>query len=211
MRRTFFVAAILCASLLPIGAFSRPGVAGVRRQDANQDNRGAEAARSLGSRDPAVRQKGAETLARIVAQEQRTLVEGYRLQEKDAKVRLALDWALYRMGKNEALFSIVKELESNRQSQSVGYLSQLESPQPLYVFIGRGKPEMQVGLLEVFARLGDEETLNVVKNYVDSPFPKVSKAAERARDQISFRLAQKPLEEKTRARRAESPGKSENP
>jgi HEAT repeat protein len=147
----------------------------------------------------------------MVALDQRTLVEGYRLQEKDAKVRLALDWALYRMGKNEALFSIVKELESSRQSQAVGYLSQLESPQPLYVFIGRGKPEMQVGLLEVFARLGDEETLNVVKNYIDSPYLKVAKAAERARDQISFRLAQKPLEEKTRARRAEAPARSEYP
>ena len=81
----------------------------------------AAVARNLASGDPLERQRAAEELARLGAVEQRRLVEGYRLQEKDARVRLALDWALYRMGKTETLFSIVSSLKSNsrRRIQAV--------------------------------------------------------------------------------------------
>jgi len=58
----------------------------------------AEFAKGLGSTDPLVRQRSAEALAKLAATDQRKLVEGYQLQEKNKEVRLALDWALYRMG-----------------------------------------------------------------------------------------------------------------
>src|SRR4051812_20161880 len=70
----------------------------------------AALAKQLGNADPLVRQKSAEALARLVAVDQRKLVEGYQLQEKNKDVKLALDWALYRMGHDDALFRIVKEL-----------------------------------------------------------------------------------------------------
>src|SRR4026208_400856 len=63
----------------------------------------ADLAKQLGSRDPLLRQRSAEALARLVATDQRKLVEGYQLQEKNKEVRLALDWALYRMGQAAAL------------------------------------------------------------------------------------------------------------
>src|ERR1041384_4124045 len=78
------------------------------------------------------RQRSAEALARLAATDQRKLVEGYRLQEKNKDVRLALDWALYRMGRSEALYRIVDELDSGRQGQAIDYLSGLESPDLLY-------------------------------------------------------------------------------
>ena len=62
----------------------------------------AEFAKQLGSTDPLLRQRSAEALARLAATDQRKLVEGYQLQEKNKEVRLALDWALYRMGKAAA-------------------------------------------------------------------------------------------------------------
>src|SRR4029453_2187354 len=74
-------------------------------------------ARKLGNPDPLVRQKSAEALARLAATDQKKIVEGYQLQEKNKEVRLALDWALYRMGKSEALFRIVHELDSGRHEQ----------------------------------------------------------------------------------------------
>src|ERR1043165_9606628 len=74
----------------------------------------AEFAKGLGSTDPHVRQRSAEALARLAATSQRKLVEGYQLQEKNKEVRLALDWALYRMGRAEALYRIVDELDSGR-------------------------------------------------------------------------------------------------
>src|SRR5204863_6782394 len=95
----------------------------------------AELARQLGSPDALVRQKSAEALARLAATDQRKLVEGYQLQEKNKEVRLALDWALYRMGKYEALFRVVRELDSSRQEQAVSYLAELESPDLLYPFL----------------------------------------------------------------------------
>ena len=44
----------------------------------------------------------------LAATDQRKVVEGYQLQEKNKEVRLALDWALYRMGRAEALYRIVR-------------------------------------------------------------------------------------------------------
>ena len=58
-----------------------------------------ELAQQLGNADPLLRQRAAEALARLVATDQRKMVEGYQLQEKNKEVRLALDWALYRMRK----------------------------------------------------------------------------------------------------------------
>ena len=91
----------------------------------------AEFAKELGSSDAHVRQRSAEALARLAATDQRKLVEGYQFQEKNKEVRLALDWALYRMGRSEALYRIVNELDSGRQEQVIGYLSELESPDVL--------------------------------------------------------------------------------
>ena len=79
----------------------------------------AEFAKQLGSSDPLVRQKSAEALARLAETSQLKLVEGYQLQEKNKEVRLALDWALYRMGRSNALYHIVQELDSGRQEQGL--------------------------------------------------------------------------------------------
>src|SRR5215210_433522 len=99
----------------------------------------AEVAKQLGSPDAHVRQRSAEALARLAATDQRKLVQGYQLQEKNREVRLALDWALYRMGRAEALYRIIDDLDSGRQDQAIGYLSELESPDVLYPFLKRTK------------------------------------------------------------------------
>ncbi|HKZ80181.1 MAG TPA: hypothetical protein VJ124_18040 [Pyrinomonadaceae bacterium] len=149
-------------------------------------------ARQLGSVDPKVRRAAAESLARLAAVDQRKVVEGYRLQEKDKKVRLALDWALYRMGKSEALFQLVHELDSSRHKQAVSYLSQVDSPSLLYVFLKNedNQPPVTVGLLESLSRIGDEETLEQIKPFRKSFYPGVAEAAEMATEQIENRLAQ---------------------
>ncbi len=162
-----------------------------------QDDEGNEArkktanaaVRQLTDRDPLVRQRAAEELARLAAVEQRKLVEGYRLQEKNRRVGLALDWALYRMGKAERLFALVRALDSSSSEQARSYLIQLESPEPLYMFLETAKGRTLVGLLEVFARTGDEDTLRRIKSYIGSTDPKVAEAARFAEREISLRLA----------------------
>jgi HEAT repeat protein len=149
-------------------------------------------ARQLGNADPLVRQRSAEALARLAATDQKKVVEGYQLQEKNKEVRLALDWALYRMGHSEALFRIVRELDSGRQDQAVGYLSELESPDLLYPYLQQHNNAARVnaGLMKALARIGNSETLEMIKPYRESLQPKVAEAAEAACDEIEKRLGQ---------------------
>lgn len=152
----------------------------------------AEFAKQLGSTDPLVRQRSAEALARLAATSQRKLVEGYQLQEKNKEVRLALDWALFRMGRSEALYRIVDELDSGRQNQAVGYLSELESPDLLYPSLKRANnaPRINAGLLKALARIGDAQTLDLIKPFRESHQQYVAEAAELAHDEIEKRLGE---------------------
>src|SRR5829696_814806 len=146
----------------------------------------AEFAKQLGSTDAGLRQRSAEALARLAATDQRKLVEGYQLQEKNKEVRLALDWALYRMGRAELLYRIVDELDSGRQDQAVRYLSELESPDLLYPFLKKtnNAPRVNAGVLKALARIGDAQTLELLKPYRESHQPSVAEAAETASDEI---------------------------
>jgi len=152
----------------------------------------AEFAKGLGSSDPTVRQRSAEALARLAATSQRKLVEGYQLEEKNKEVRLALDWALYRMGRAEALYRIVDELDSGRQTQAVGYLSQLESPDVLYPFLKRSNnaPRINAGILKALAHIGDAQTLDLIRPFLESHQQYVAEAAEVAHDEIEKRLGE---------------------
>jgi len=166
-----------------------------------------EFAKQLGSADPHVRQRSAEALARLAATDQRKLVEGYQLQEKNKEVRLALEWALYRMGRSEMLYRIVDELDSGRQEQSIGYLSELESPGVLYPFLKRttNAPRVNAGLLKALARIGDAQTLDLIKPFRESHQPYVAEAAEIAHDEIEKRLGEPAPVTRTRPRSIEKP------
>ncbi|HEX7333293.1 MAG TPA: hypothetical protein VF290_17455 [Pyrinomonadaceae bacterium] len=165
----------------------------------------ADFAKQLGSTDPLVRKKSAEALARLAATNQRKLVEGYHVQENNKEVRLALEWALYRMGRSEMLFRIVDELDSARQEQAIGYLSELESPDVLYPFLKRDSnaPRINAGLLKALARIGDAQTLELVKPFRESHQPYVAEAAEIAHDEIEKRLAEPASTMRSRPRTVE--------
>src|ERR1043165_3641202 len=152
----------------------------------------AEFAKQLGSTDAHVRQRSAEALARLAATDQLKLVEGYQLQERNKEVRLALDWALYRMGRAEALYRVVSELDSGRQDQAVGYLSELESPDVLYPFLKRAnnQPRINAGILKALAHIGDAQTLDLIKPFLESHQQYVAEAAEVAHDEIEKRLGE---------------------
>lgn len=207
-KLSVFVAAWL---LLPV-VFTSLDVVGRPRRSAQEtasapSKSSAEVARALSSRNSLQRREAAEELARLVAIEHVKLVEGYRLQERDARVRLALDWALYRMGKSEALFQLVGALDSSRYAQTLGYLSQLESPEPLYIFLKRTNGNTQVRLLEVLARIGDSATLEHIRPLASSLDPVIADAAKFAEREITLRLAEAPIVDPKRPRQV---GKKEN-
>ena len=190
---TIFILSLLITTTIHAQQSSVDGI------DARSDP--AEFAKQLGSTDALVRQRSAEALARLAATDQRKLVEGYQLQEKNKEVRLALDWALYRMGRSEALYQIVDDLDSGRQQQAIGYLSELESPDVLYPFLKRtnNAPRLNAGLLKALARIGDAQTLDLIKPFRESHQPYVAEAAETAHDEIEKRLSE-PAATTTRAR-----------
>ncbi|HVF44951.1 MAG TPA: hypothetical protein VM936_18140 [Pyrinomonadaceae bacterium] len=162
----------------------------------------AAVARKLSSRSAVERREAAEALARAAAAEHRRLTEGYRAQEKDARVRVALDWALYRMGKNEVLFGVVGAVDSKKTAeQAVGYLKQIEAPEPLYVFLGRVNGNTLIRVLEVLAAVGDAATLERIKPYAESLDPGIADAAKFAEQEISLRLQERPAAEPKRQRK----------
>ena len=164
-----------------------------------------DAAKLLISRDPLLRQQGAEELARAAAPEWRRLAEGYRLQEKNDRVKLALDWALYRMGKQEALYAVVRALDSGRALQAADYLGELETPLPLYALLPRVNGNTQVKLIEVLARIGTDDTLAQIEPYTTSFDPKVAEAAREAKQEIERRRTAQPADTHTRPRQVRKP------
>jgi len=195
MSRSIIVLALLVVGACPCVAQTLPA------DGVDARSNPAEFAKQLSSADANVRRRSAEALARLAAADQLKLVEGYQFQEKNKEVRLALDWALYRMGRSEALYRIVRELDSGRQDQAVGYLSELESPDVLYPFVKRenNPPRMNAGLLKALGHIGDAQTLDLVKPFRESHQPYVAEAAEIAHDEIEKRLAE-PVSSETRSR-----------
>ncbi|HEX8558604.1 MAG TPA: hypothetical protein VF668_10895 [Pyrinomonadaceae bacterium] len=172
----------------------------------------AAVARKLASRSPFERRAAAEELARLALAGHRRLAEGYRAQEKDSRVGLALDWALYRMGKNESLFPLVRALGERRQAeQAVAYLKQLEGPDPLYVFLDRVNGNTRIRLLEVLAAVGDRATLEKIQPFTQSLDPGIADAAKFAEREINIRLEETPAAEPKRRRKVGSADDEERP
>jgi molybdopterin-guanine dinucleotide biosynthesis protein A len=158
--------------------------------DVNPNEQAArQAVQRLANADPLLRQQAAEELARLSANEQQKMVQGYYMQEKNSRVKLALAWALYRMTKSEMLFPVVRDLDSSRAGQAAGYLRTLDEAEPLYMFLSNAKPRTQVELLKVLADIGNQTTLAQIKPLTESYDPKVSVAAQRAAQAINDRLA----------------------
>ncbi|HYG82433.1 MAG TPA: hypothetical protein VD861_18700 [Pyrinomonadaceae bacterium] len=183
---------MFCLSLLLVVSNAVAVSAQGGEDDAGGTAPSVVAAKQLGSSDPVMRQRAAEELAAIAATSQRRMLEGYRLQEKNARVRLALDWALYRVGKTSTLFELVRALDSSRAAQARAYLSTLETAEPLYLFLERANPATQIELLRVFAKIGDAGTLDRLTPYVESADPEISTAARNAAQEIEQRLGQQP-------------------
>lgn len=191
-------------SILVIGLCFISVSAQSQQQDETLDTEVASArfAKQLSNSDPVTRQSAAEALAKLVAIDQKKLVEGYILQEKDKRVRLALNWALYRLGKSQTLYEIVRDLDSSRHDQAAGYLALLEGPEPLYIFLKQDNTpfKVKIRIIEVLGQIGDSETLKQIKPFNDAFELQLAEAAQASTKQIQERLAQPQPTDKTRPR-----------
>jgi HEAT repeat protein len=205
MNRTSYprklVFSLISLILIPLALASESNAQTVDIDGVDARSNPAEFTKGLSNPDANVRRRSAEALARLAAVDQRKLVDGYQLQEKNKEVRLALDWALYRMGRTDALYRIVRDLDSGRQEQAIGYLTELESPDLLYPFLHKqtNAPRINEGLLKTLARIGDAQSLDLIKPFRESHQQYVAEAAESAHDEIEKRLAS-PQTTETRVR-----------
>lgn len=161
--------------------------AAIETDDATTEDADARAVRALRDADPQRRQLAAETLARLAPRQHLRLVQGFRLQERDARVRLALDWALYRIGKPESLFGIVNALTSKRREQAIEYLARLDEPATLVALLKSPKREVKIGVLEALGRNGDERTAREIEPLVASSDIQIAAAVQLALTQIELR------------------------
>src|SRR5918912_1378577 len=97
--------------------------------------------------------------------------------------------------------AVVRALDSSRSAQAQSYLVNLDSPEPLYIFLEPASGKLKVRLLEVLARIGNAETVERIKPYAASVDPQVASAAQSSIREINTRLAQAPPETQTRPRR----------
>jgi hypothetical protein len=66
-------------------------------------------------------------------------------------------------------------------------------------------PRINAGLLKALARIGDAQTLDLIKPFLESHQPYVAEAAEVAHDEIEKRLGEPTSTLKTRPRSVEKP------
>ncbi len=143
----------------------------------------------LAAPNPVLRLRAAENLARVASIEEKRVVEGYRLQEKDKRVQLALDWALYRFGDDTKLFRIVSALDSALyRSQATSYLSQLDTPEPLYMFLNSPKRNVRVGILNALGNVGNAGTFPQLEPLTRASDKRIAAAANAATKRITERL-----------------------
>ncbi len=142
---------------------------------------------SLQHEEAFFRRYAAEGLGRIGDRTLTTLVEVRHLNEESATVRLALGFALYRLGRNEYLVELVSGLKKG--NQGFDYLLELgpEELSQLYPYIRTERDSVKTRLLEIVGLRGDESALSIVQEMVASGNADVVSAANLALRRIQGR------------------------
>ena len=125
------------------------------------------------------RQYGAEGLGRMADSSVTMDVAKKYLREDSGNVRLAMGFALFRMGREEHLVELVDKVGDD---QAYFYLLELEPAEvaKLYPYLGSEKSSIQTRLLDVIGMRGDMSALSIVQPMVESRDADVVSAANLA-------------------------------
>lgn len=135
---------------------------------------------AIAHEDAFYRRYGAEGLGRIGDHSVTTEVAAQHLREKSADVKLALGFALYRLGRDEHLVELVQSLKGG--SQGYDYLLELMPNEvlKLYPYLRSEKDALKVRLLEIVGLRGDASAIPVVEELAGSENAEVMSAANLA-------------------------------
>ena len=142
---------------------------------------------SLEREEAYFRRYAAEGLGRIGDRSLATLLGRHHLSEKSATVRLALGFALYRLGRDEHLLELVRSMEKG--DQGFDYLLELEADKvpKLYPYIRIEKDSVKARLIEIVGLRGDESALPIVREVIESDDADVVSSANLAMRRIQGR------------------------
>jgi HEAT repeat protein len=149
--------------------------------------------KALWSDDKSIRQGAGEGLARAADPQSRAELEKALTVEKDAGAKLAMEFALAALGKEDALSDVVSELGSKiRGDVARAYLTEL-SRNPtflpkLYPYLQSPDTGIRKRLCEVLMYSGDQASLQQLDRLEHDPDSGVAAAALRAKRAIRARL-----------------------
>lgn len=133
------------------------------------------------------RKNGAEGIGRIGDQAFTTLLAKKFLQENDSSVRLSLSFALYRLGREEHLVELVKEVKGD---QAYFYLLEMPTAEipRLYPYARSEDNDRKARLLQIIGRRGDISALDFIRDFVNHEDARVASAANLATRYLNSRF-----------------------
>ncbi|MGH9764630.1 MAG: HEAT repeat domain-containing protein [Blastocatellia bacterium] len=134
------------------------------------------------------RQYAYEGLARIGDHKYEDRISRLILTEKKGDVKLAMQWAMYKMGDRGELQGIVRRLDSGQSEQARQYLLEVNSPSDLYPYVESSNKAVKTAVLQILGRIGDRDTIDVLKPVVSASGRKSSDEATVAIKEIEWRL-----------------------
>jgi len=125
------------------------------------------------------RRFGAEGLGRSGSEEHLTLIAKKYLREESSDVKLAMSYALYRLGREEHLIELI---DNSEKDQAYYYLLELEPEEvtALYPYVQTEKKAVRVKLLDVIGLRGDASAKPLVEEMSSSEDADIASAANLA-------------------------------
>jgi HEAT repeat protein len=166
---------------------------------------------NLGDKDPDRRRYAVEGLARIADPRYMDQMSRLLLTEKDGGVKLALHFALYKMGSNANTQFIVRKLYTDQADQARAYLLEANDPADLYPHIQSSNKTVRREVIAVLGRIGNRETIKELEPVARTSGTETANTATVAIKQIEWRIAGRPqandavIERETRPRRTNNP------
>ncbi len=157
------------------------------------------------------RQSAVEGLARIADPKYKEQLSRQLLIEKDGDVKLALHWAMYKLGDHDEIRFLVPKLDSRQSEQAYTYLLETEQVSDLYPYARSSQTEVRRKVIEILGRIGDRETIAELQPIATSSGVETANTATLAMKRIEWRIAGKPrasdeiLRKQVRPRRAANP------
>lgn len=166
---------------------------------------------NMADNDADRRQYAFEGLARIADPRYLDQISRLVLTEKNGDVRLAEQWALYRMGSRPNLQYIVRKLDTDQEEQARTYLLETSNAADLYPYVRSSNKEVRQKVIDILGRIGDADTVKELQPVAETSGVATANAATLAIKRIEWRMSGRPRASDSVLRRETRPRRVENP